>query len=418
MTSAKALGTVPNDVNKTMNFEKDFDVLVVGAGVAGVAAALESARAGLRTALVEKTVLVGGLATCGLINLYLPLCDGNGHQVTYGIAEELLHLSLKYGPGKVPPGWGDDDETVRRQRYQTVFSPASFVLALDETLLGAGVTMWLDTLVCRPVMQGDFVVGVEVENKSGLGTLRAQCVIDASGDADIAYRAGVACVDKDNWVSVWALQASLETAQKAISRPGRVSLLDRIQLGADNAGSGAPPGIEKLHGTDAEHVTRFVLESRRLLREHYQRAHASRENSDRHQLFPVTLPAMAQFRTTRRIVGQATLSDGQHGIHVPTSIGLVADWRKPGYIWEVPYGTLIPQGIKGLITAGRCISSTCDAWEVTRVIPAAALTGQVAGMAARLAIQQGTTPDRLQVKDVQMELKRSEIPFHIADVIA
>jgi hypothetical protein len=194
--------------------------------------------------------------------------------------------------------------------------------------------------------------------------------------------------------------------------------LDRIQLGADNAGSGAPPGVEKLRGTDAEHVTRFVLESRRLLREHYQRAHTSGEMSDRHQLFPVTLPAMAQFRTTRRIVGQATLSDSQHGIRVPTSIGLVADWRKPGYIWEIPYGTLIPQGIKGLITAGRCISSAGDAWEVTRVIPAAALTGQVAGIAARLAIQHNTTPDRLQLKDVQMELKRSEIPFHIADVIA
>jgi hypothetical protein len=127
---------------------------------------------------------------------------------------------------------------------------------------------------------------------------------------------------------------------------------------------------------------------------------------------------MAQFRTTRRIVGQTTLSDGQHGIHLPTSIGLVADWRKPGYIWEIPCGTLIPQGIKGLITAGRCISSAGDAWEITRVIPAAALTGQVAGVAARLAIQRKTAPDRLQVEDVQMELKRSEIPFHIADVIA
>ena len=73
---------------------------------------------------------------------------------------------------------------------------------------------------------------------------------------------------------------------------------------------------------------------------------------------------------------------------------LVAVWRKPGYIWEIPYGTLIPQDIKGLITAGRCISSANDAWEITRLIPAAALTGQVAGVAARLAIQHNTTPER------------------------
>ena len=79
-------------------FEKRYDVIVAGAGVAGVAAALECARAGLKTALLEKTVLPGGLATTGLVNVYLPLCDGAGRQVIFGIAEELHRLSLKYGP--------------------------------------------------------------------------------------------------------------------------------------------------------------------------------------------------------------------------------------------------------------------------------------------------------------------------------
>ena len=78
-----------------MDFERTVDVLVAGAGVAGIAAALEASRAGLRTALVEKTILVGGLAPTGLVYVYLPLCDGNGTQVAFGIAEELLHVSLK-----------------------------------------------------------------------------------------------------------------------------------------------------------------------------------------------------------------------------------------------------------------------------------------------------------------------------------
>ena len=73
-----------------MGFEQDYDVVVAGAGVAGVAAALECARAGMRTALVEKTVLIGGLATTGLVNFYLPLCDGRGHQVIYGGLQCLL----------------------------------------------------------------------------------------------------------------------------------------------------------------------------------------------------------------------------------------------------------------------------------------------------------------------------------------
>jgi hypothetical protein len=80
-------------------FRKSYDVVVCGGGVAGVAAALAAARRGQRTALLEKTVYPGGLATAGLIYIYLPLCDGNGTQVTFGVAEELLLASIKYGPG-------------------------------------------------------------------------------------------------------------------------------------------------------------------------------------------------------------------------------------------------------------------------------------------------------------------------------
>lgn len=394
-----------------MDFKKTFDVLIAGAGVAGVAAALECARSGLRTALVEKTVFVGGLATTGLINIYLPLCDGLGHQVTYGIAEELLHLSLRYGPGDVPDGWREG-----RGRYQTPFSPASFVLALDETLEAAGVALWLDTLVCQPVMDGTRIVGLEVENKSGRGVLRAACVIDATGDADVAYRAGAFCAESDNWLSLWAMQVSYAKAQQVVAQPDVTALLDCIRLGGDAWGRGAPPDAPKFSGTDGAQVTRFILESRRLLREHYAARHAAGGDSNRHKLFPVTLPAMAQFRTTRRIVGQATLTDGQDGVHVPTSVGLVPDWRKPGPVWEIPYGALLPRGVTGLLAAGRCISSAGDAWEVTRVIPPAALTGQVAGVAARLAISGDTTPDALNVGDVQRALQRHTIPLHVAEI--
>src|SRR5207342_1077590 len=115
-------------------------------------------------------------------------------------------------------------------------------------------------------------------------------------------------------------------------------------------------------------------DGRRLLREHYQECQAA--GQDRRDLFPLSLPSQAQLRTTRRIVGRATLLDGQSGVHFDDSIGLVGDWRKPGPAWEIPLGTLIPQGVRGLLAAGRCISADGDAWEVTRVIPAAALTGQ------------------------------------------
>ena len=132
-----------------MNTEKVYDVLVVGGGIAGIAAALEADRSGLRTALVEKTILWGGLATSGLVPVYMPLCDGSGRQVTFGIAEELLGWSIKYGPGHIPAGWADERQEEHDTRYKnlyaqgkldkryaTIFSPVAFAWGLDEVLYG------------------------------------------------------------------------------------------------------------------------------------------------------------------------------------------------------------------------------------------------------------------------------------------
>lgn len=147
-----------------MNEKPEYDVAVVGGGVAGVAAAVQSARLGMKTVLIEKTALFGGLATGGLINVFLPLCDGNGHQVTFGICEEMIHQSIQYGPGEIPPGWREERNGTERRRYISVFSPASFALALDEMLEQAGVEVWLDTLVCGAQTENGKISGLAIEN--------------------------------------------------------------------------------------------------------------------------------------------------------------------------------------------------------------------------------------------------------------
>lgn len=398
-------------------YSKTYDVVIAGAGVAGVAAALECARSGLKTALIEKTVMVGGLATTGLVNIYLPLCDGLGHQVLFGIAEELLHLSIRYGPGQIPASWQGKDAKSEPERYRVVFSPASFILAIDEALIHAGVDLWLDTLVSEPLLEGHRIIGIEVENKSGRGVLHAGVVIDATGDADIAYRAGAPCQKGGNWLSLWAFQESMQRAESAVAEPHNVSLLNPIRVGADANGRGQPQDTAKFDGTDGEQVTCFILEGRRLLREHYNARQKPGTTATRATVFPVTLPAMAQFRTTRHIIGQAMLTSGQDGRHDPTSIGLAPDWRKSGPIWEIPYGALIPQKITGLLVVGRCIAAEGDAWEVMRVIPPAAHTGQVAGIAATLALTQNTAPDTLPATAVQEQLQSKCIPYYIQDVL-
>jgi hypothetical protein len=386
-----------------MDFEKSCDVLVAGCGVAGVAAAVTAARAGFHTVLVEKTILFGGLATGGIILIYLPLSDSKGRQVTFGLAEELLHRSIQYGPGTIPPDW---DNPATGSRFGARFAPAAFALALDEVLLEAGVEIWLDTLICAAVVEEGRLTGAELENKSGRGLLAARCVIDATGDADVAFRAGAPCVEAENWLNIWSLQASLKAARKAVEEDSAAPLLRDNRQGGDDAGRGNPAGMRKFRGTRGRDVSEFALESRRLLRQHYQREQGALGADGRFQLFPIALPNIPGFRTTRRIDAQYTLNTGEMRTHFDDAVGLVADWRGGRDLWEVPYRTLLPRAVKGLLTAGRCIGAADQAWEVMRVIQAAAHTGEIAGQAAALAVDEKTTPDRIDVADLQRLLKQ------------
>jgi hypothetical protein len=396
-----------------IKYSKHYDVLVAGGGVAGVSAAIASARKGMNTALVEKTIIFGGLATSGLILVYLPLSDSKGNQVTFGLAEELLHASIKYGPGDVPSDWRDPKTG---SRYSAWFSPASFALALDEALLDAGVDLWLDTLICDTAVKGDHVVGIEVENKSGRGFIGAKCVIDATGDADVAYHAGAPCVEQDNWLSVWAMEASLKTAGQSVSENSGKKLNSSRRLGSSDTGADSPDGMRKFYGTNGKDVSEFVLEGHKLLREFYKNEQSLRGLSGRNDIFPMTLPSMAQFRMTRRIEGIKTLKTGEFRKHFDDCVGMVADWRGGRDVWEVPYYTLVPQKVKWLLTAGRCISAEDEAWQVMRVIQAAAHTGEIAGLSAALSVRLDTSPGSVDIKALQNQLKQKGFLIDIREL--
>ena len=125
---------------------------------------------------------------------------------------------------------------------------------------------------------------------------------------------------------------------------------------------------------------------------------------------------MPQFRRILCIDGQTTLQPGQFGERFEDSVGLVADWRRPGEVWEIPYGSLLPQKVEGVLAAGRCTAAAGDAWEVTRVIPAAAVTGEAAGVAAALCVKRRTIPSMLPVKTLQNALAENGVPLHLPDV--
>ena len=116
-----------------MNFVKtlSYDIAVAGGGVAGVAAAVEAARAGKKVVLIEKATQLGGLGTIGLINFFVPMCNGRGTQIIKGMADEFLRLSIKYGFDSLPEDWqkGEPGQGNSNQRLVSRYSAPIFSLA-------------------------------------------------------------------------------------------------------------------------------------------------------------------------------------------------------------------------------------------------------------------------------------------------
>ena len=408
-----------------MDFSVKFDVAVIGGGIAGAAAALQAARLGKKTVLIEKTILLGGLATSGLVYIYLPLCDGNGHQVSFGITEELLRRSYQYGPGEIPANWQHEKKGSSRTRFVARFSPAAFMLSLEEMLLENGVDLWLDTLVCDTKCRNGRMTAVIVENESGRGRISAQCFIDASGSCITARRAGVKCLDEDNYLTMWSL--GHQTGAKGdfgsdvnmffstavnLDEPHNLWLSEELQkqlysgLNADEIKREVT-----YRGLSGRTVTRFVTESHRVLREHYKSE--QEKGLSRQECYPLKLPLMPQFRKTYCIPGEYVLKAGENNRHFDDSIGLLGDWRKAGPVWEVPFRTLYTNQLGGLLAAGRCTAASGDAWEITRVIPSAGLTGQVAGLAAAMSIDQKKEVWDLDIGELQDKLRKLEFRIHL-----
>ena len=109
-------------------FCKKYDVAVCGGGIAGCAAAIASAQRGMKTVLVENSVIPGGLATSGMVLVYLPLCDGEGRQVVSGLSERFLKISNKYGPAEIP--------AAHRSRAHKTRVPLIRLLLPIEIMLG------------------------------------------------------------------------------------------------------------------------------------------------------------------------------------------------------------------------------------------------------------------------------------------
>ncbi len=390
-----------------------YDIIVAGGGVAGVAAAVSAKRLGKNVLLIEKSTIFGGLATLGLINFIVPMCNGRGTQIIFGMAEELLRLSIKYGFDTIPEPWqnGEPEDKTTRSRYVTKFSAEIFALTLTELLVNAGVSILFDSVVSRPVMTGGHCNGLVVENKSGREYYSADVVIDTTGDADVLCRAGVPTIQGRNFFTYSGRQVTLEGCRKALES-GKIhyAISGVGGGGASLYGQNHPDGMPTFTGTSSDDVTRYLTQNQLLMLDKIK-------GHDRFSRDVITLPGMAQYRTTRCIDGDYVLKEEDVYRHFDDSVGAICDFDRRDYLFEIPYRTMVRRGFDNLITAGRSVAGDKYAWDVLRVIPPAIISGQAAGAAACQALDTGTPIGEIEIGSLQKTLADAKVMIHFDDAL-
>lgn len=360
----------------------EYDVLVAGGGVAGIAAALAAARQGSKVVLVEKQFILGGLATAGLVTIYLPLCDGQGIQVSYGIAEELLRLSILHGYENeeeypYPKHWLENGtiEEKSKVRFCAQYNPHLFAIEVEELLKKENIEILYGTNVSAVYKEKQKITHIVIENKSGRSAIKVKSVVDATGDADVCVLAGeeTALFEQKNVLAAWYYHVGKDGYRLNklgfADVPDEDNEADKVELFC----------TKRFQGIDGDELSEMV-----------QLAHAvtladilkCRENDV--SFLPTTIPTMPQVRMTRRIKGNYEIKTSDEKKEFSDSIGIIGNWKKRGPVYEIPFTALYGKRIKNLITAGRCISAKDAMWDVTRVIHACAVTGEAAGTAAAI----------------------------------
>ncbi len=399
-------------IEKNVEIVGKYDIIVSGGGVAGVAAAVSGARMGKKVLLIEKTITLGGLATIGLVNWFVPSCNGRGTKIVKGMAEEMFNLSVRYGYDNVPEQWqnGKEPGENAQSRCVTKFSINIYILQLTKWLKDENVDILFDTIVSQPVMENGRCKALVVENKTGTQCFEADVVIDATGDADVLYRAGVPTVQGKNYHTFYTTLTDLECCEKALNEKNIHKLYEKRVFGgeANLFGKNHPQNKSFWKGTTAEDVTNYVVENHLEVLEKIV-------GDNRRERDITELPYMAQFRTTRRIDGEYTLTTADVYKHFDDSISALNDFEHRHFLYEIPYRVMIKKGFDNLIAAGRITSGDGYGWDLLRVIPPAIITGQAAGVAAAIAIDDNKAVYEIDVSKLQSILKEQNVMIHFDD---
>lgn len=387
-----------------------YEVVVVGGGVAGVAAALAAARMGKKVLLVERTCALGGLATVGLVNLFVPMCNGRGIPIMRGMVEEFLRDAAAYGFDSLNYEWqkGYPDHPTNL-RYVSWFSPGILALLMVEKLHQAGVEIIYNAVVADVVMTGSHCDGVEILCEEGMRFCPAAVVVDASGTSVVFDRAGAETELGENYFTNYVYTVTLERCADAVAK-GNIRYASGWYHGGNASlyGTNHPADMPFIHGDTSANISDYLVKGQLKLWEKLK-------GEDRLSRNPLTLPAMPQLRKVRRICGAYTMSDADLFCHFDDAVTAVCDSERRDSLYEIPYRALYCKNLDNLLAAGRNISASGWLWDVTRVIPPAIVTGQAAGVAAALAVEDKCAVSEVDIARLQAELTAQNVLVHFDD---
>jgi hypothetical protein len=396
----------------------DVDVVVIGGGPAGVAAAVAAGRCDSKVMLVERYPYLGGLATGGLVVLFIEY-----DRYEYGIMKETAERLAKLGGIVFPPKskrlWAGEEHQrwVEGQgitgAYAPSFDPEILKFVSNEMAMESGVKLFLNSLFVETITEDDIVKGVILENKEGRQAILAKVTIDATGDGDVFARARAPFqTDIHPWgVSLPYLMANvdIEKAQqfrdddpkeyqklmdklkKTIGSP--VSWNTTVMKGVVFSFSPYFYGLSELSVDD---LTRVEVEGRRKIMtslDFYRKNVPGFESA-------VLIETASQIgvRESRRVEGEYTLTK-EDVVEGKRFFDVVAR-----NLFDIPYRCLVPRKVDGLLASGRCISTTHEAQASIRMICPCYATGEVAGIAAAKAVTDGVEPREIDVRGLQESL--------------
>lgn len=423
----------------------EFDVVVVGGGPAGIAAAASAARNGASVLLAERYGFLGGMGTAAGVTNFCGLhanVRGGIRQVVHGVADELLRR-MRELDGLAEP------HSIFGKTFAQAYDMSAFKCAADAMLGAAGVQILFHALAVG-VSRGDGgrLDAVLLETKSGRVAVRGRCFVDSSGDADLAHAAGVPTEKGDEqghllyptlmfrignvdaeragkaWTTIPALMDAAEAAGEfrfprrgAIVRPMKRPYEWRVNVTQLKNADGSATD-----GTDARSLSEGELEGRRQIVDYLRFLRARVPGFE--TVYVMDIAPQLGIRETRRLVGEVTMtgddvlrcanaadSIGVNGWPLEQHVAGDVVWGWPpipdsrGYN-QLPYRMMLPRrrsadGVHNLLVAGRCASMTHDGQSAARVSGACFVMGQAAGTAAAIAVRSRLSPHDIDVAHLQ-----------------